>query len=101
MKNNQQLSKTEHWEMLIKNWSSSSKSMRKWCLENSIPINTFRYWRDKFSSQELDKTAFVEILEEQSIGIEIRYQGFEIHISKEFNEQALVRCLSAMRRGLC
>lgn len=101
MKNNQQISKTEHWKVTVNNWASSGKSMRKWCLENSIPMNTFRYWKEKFSPQKLDKTAFVEIPEEQSIGIEIRYKGFEIHVGQEFNEQALVRCLTAMKRGLC
>lgn len=102
MKNDQrQLSKTEHWKELINNWTSSGKSIRKWCLENSIPINTFRYWQNKFSLQTLDKKSFVEIVEEKSIPLVIRCKDFEILLDREFDEQVLFRCLATMRSALC
>lgn len=102
MKNNQeQLSKTEHWKSLVSNWTSSGKSIRKWCLENSIPINTFRYWQNKFSSQKLEAKAFLEIVEEKRASMVIRCNGFEILIDKEFDEQTLYRCLRMMRSALC
>jgi hypothetical protein len=101
VKNSQQLSKQEHWKTLVDNWSSSGKSIRKWCLENSIPINTFRYWKDKFFSQKLDQKAFLEIVEEKSTNIVIRCKNFEIHIDKNFDEEMLGRCLMSMRSSLC
>lgn len=102
MKNQQQqLSKTEHWKDLINNWASSGKSVRKWCLENSIPMNTFRYWQNKFSLQTLDEKSFVEIVEEKSIPLVIRCKNFEILVDREFDEEALLRCLQAMRSALC
>ena len=96
MKNQQSL-KTEHWKALLDDWSSSGKSMRKWCLENSIPVNTLRYWRDKFTPQKPTQKDFLEIVEEKSTAIVIRCNNFEIHLEKGFDEQVLFRCLEVMR----
>ncbi len=101
MKNNQNLSKNQRWEVCISTWKASGKSARQWCKERSISPSTFRYWQDKFSPEKLDPIAFVEIPQEQSAGIKIQCQEFEIHVDKEFDQETLSRCLRAIRGCLC
>lgn len=101
MKSNQDLSKSRHWEICVSTWKASGKSALQWCKERGISPNTFRYWKDKFYPKKLDPTAFIEIPSEQSTDIEIRCQGFEIHVGKEFDQATLSRCLKAIRSCLC
>ena len=101
MKSNQDLSRSQRWEVCISTWKASGKSVRQWCKEHSISPNTFKYWKDKLYPEKLDPTAFTEIPSEQSTGIEIRFQGFEIHVGKEFDQTTLSRCLKAIRSCLC
>ena len=65
MKNQERFLNTEKWKAYFDDWKSSGLSVRKWCLQHSIAINTFRYWIDKFSEQKLKKTDFQEILEKK------------------------------------
>ena len=99
MISNPKPSREQRWEVLFKEWQSSGKTMSSWCKEQSIPHNTFRYWRDKFSPPKIDKKAFIEIVdtEEKSPEITIRYKDFEIQIHEKFDEKILSRCLAVMR----
>ena len=102
MKISPNLSKMEHWKLCVTEWMASNKSVRQWCIENSIPQSTFIYWKDKLSIESLNKESFVEILEEEkSTGVAIHCKGFEIYISKEFDEQTLSRCLKLIRSSSC
>jgi hypothetical protein len=101
MKSNQDFSKNQRWEACVSTWKASGKSARQWCKEHNISPSTFQYWQDKLSSKKLDPTAFIEISAEQSTGVEIRCQGFEIHVGKEFDQTTLSRCLKAIRSSLC
>jgi hypothetical protein len=101
MTSTRHLSRENHWKVLFEEWKSSGKTVRNWCGERSIPLNTFRYWKDKFSPQKLDKEVFIEITEEKSLGITIRCKDFEIQIDEKFDEKTLSRCLAVMRGSLC
>lgn len=101
MKNQERFLNTEKWKAYFDDWKSSGLSVRKWCLQHSIAINTFRYWIDKFSEQKLKKTDFQEILEKKSTNLIIRCQSFEIHVDENFDEETLCRCLSAVKRVSC
>ena len=101
MKITQKNSKTERWKLCIAAWKVSNKNVRQWCIEHSIPKSTFIYWKDKFSKESLNKEGFVEILEEQPTRIEVRCNGFEIHVGKEFDEHTLSRCLKLIRSCSC
>ena len=101
MSHRQNLLKHDQWKALVKDWESSGKSANAWCQERSISINTFRYWKNKFFSQKIDKKAFTEITEEEFPGITIRYNGFEMDLHEKFDEKALSRCLAVMRSSLC
>ena len=60
------------WAKMLQEWVDSGLSGAKWCRENNIPINAFRYWKDKFKEDGLfqtsvkpisivDENAFVEL----------------------------------------
>lgn len=96
------LSKSQEWKNQIDAWKSSGKSTRHWCKERGISPSTFKYWQNKILPAKLDPKAFFEIPSEQhSLGIEIRYQGFEIHVGKEFDQTTLSRCLKTIRSLSC
>ena len=101
MTSNYRLSKEKHWKVLFEEWKSSGKTTSDWCRDRSIPQNTFRYWKDKFAPQKLEKHSFIEIAEEKSLGITIRCKDFEIQLHEQFDEKTLSRCLSVMRGSLC
>ena len=101
MPSKQNSSNRELWESRIATWKASGKSIRGWCLQYAISPSSFTYWKFKLFPKKLNKSAFVEILEEESTGIEVRYKGFEIHIGKEFDEQNLSRCLKVIRSFSC
>lgn len=103
MISNPQPSKELHWENLFKEWKSSGKTVGSWCKERSIPQNTFRYWKDKFSPPKIDKKAFIEVIdvEEKTLGLTILYKDFEIQIHKKFDDKTLSRCLAVIRGVRC
>jgi hypothetical protein len=39
----------------IKTWLGSNKSIRQYCLENKLPYEGFRHWRDKLAPETKQK----------------------------------------------
>jgi transposase-like protein len=101
MSSNQNASNRELWESRVAEWKTSGKSMSEWCSDHSIPPSSFSYWKLKFSSEKLNRNAFVEISEEKPTGIEIRCKGCEIYVEKDFDEQTLSRCLKIIGGFSC
>ena len=101
MSGKQNSSKSESRESRVAAWRAGGKSIREWSSEHAISASAFTYWKLKFSLGELNKNAFVEILQNESTGIEIRFKGLEIHIGKEFDEKTLSRCLKVIRGSSC
>lgn len=97
MESSQRLLKSKEWEAQITTWKASGLSVTEWCKKENIPRNTFRYWLNKASPKTLDPRAFVEIPDEPPAGIEIHYQGFQVHLNKRFDAELLMRCLKTLR----
>lgn len=93
----------QEWRDRVESWRSSNKSAAKWCRENNVDYDKFIYWKGRFLPNNISKstrTGFLEIPEEKTsgAGITIEYQGFHIHLSKQFDQSVLQALLSSMRR---
>ena len=101
MKNHQQSSKSHYQKACVDKWKSSGKNASQWCQEHNIPKSTFQDWKNKFYNQKIEKSSFVEIPKEPSIGIVIKYKGVAVYLDKNFDEQILHRCLKTIKRISC
>lgn len=95
------------WNTRLESWSESGLSGASWCRQNNINYQVFTYWRKKLKgqTQETESTQppshnpFVELLDSAkgSTGIEISYKGVNLHLSKDFDEGTLQRCIQVLR----
>jgi hypothetical protein len=93
----------EQWHQIIQDWLLSKKSALQWCRENAIPYQSFCNWRKKYLEHPPLDT-FVEVTsnhENSHAGIELCCNDVWIHLSKDFDDDALARCLSTLRRLPC
>lgn len=100
----------QQWTSRVNQWKQSNKSARAWCRENKIVYNTFMGWVHRLNQEDKDtknlsaksSELFIELKETPGLsGITLEYQEIKIHLSSEFNEGALKRCLSVLRGARC
>lgn len=106
-----QKSTRQEWVRRITQWQQSGKSARAWCQENKVTYITFLGWRNRLQLKSsplphptsLSPSQFIELKEKPSIssGVSIECSGVLIHLSAEFNDLTLKKCLHALRRGTC
>ena len=48
--------KEQLWYARFLEYTDSGMSQRRWCLENQLPVSTFRYWYNKFTSRQVNGT---------------------------------------------
>lgn len=82
----------ENWYKIIKKWKDSGLNQNKFCEENRIKINTFRYWKYRFKKEE----TFVELpvirkTEMNSIEIYLEEKKATIKIRDSFDDNTLSR----------
>jgi len=90
------------WEEKVRQQRESGLSITRWCRQNQIHPNTFRYWKDRLSPKSpLTRSCFTELSTSLGTGIYIEYRGVRIHIDKCFDPATLKNCLSALRGIQC
>ena len=50
--------KRQEWKELIEQQSQGGLSVRRWCLENQIRLNSSQYWKSKLQSHPLERSSF-------------------------------------------
>lgn len=91
----------KQWRQEIEAWKASGQNAMQWCREKHLQYKTFLYWKKRFSEPCFSKTSFIEIPDEKSIGIEIRFRDLRIHLNKHFDERVLKQCLSVLLEMKC
>lgn len=90
------------WKENILNQRNSNLSIVSWCSQSGIAVHIFYYWQKKlFPKAPLNRAAFAEIAqgkEAMKTGVVLEYQGFNIHLSQEFDSSVLKRCLEVLRK---
>jgi hypothetical protein len=86
------------WKKHIVCWQSSGKSAKAWCEENNVVYVSFITWKNRLykSSVTSEKTAtFIELKksETECAGIKIQCKNSTLILSKDFDQQTLLRCL--------
>jgi len=83
------------WEVKVRQWIMSEKSITAWCQEHSIPEHRFYYWRKKLQAASpqvsKDSSLFVQLVDgtEEISGVELKIQQFTISLSRKFDSITL------------
>jgi len=87
--------KKEEWQHHLGLWNESGLSANRYCIENGINKNLFRYWIDKDKGKLKIKKNFVKLNLQKSSSvnesknISLKYGSFEIKIPTAFNKSDL------------
>lgn len=95
---NKNMTKSEIWGSRLSEQSTSGKSQVKYCTENGIAINTFRYWKRRMTLKPAP--AFVKmrgIGRQECKAVIIRTGGVRIILQPEVPEHLVNTLLSALR----
>lgn len=104
----------ELWRERLYVWKASGNSIAKWCRDNEVSYVRFFYWKNRlFQEQELvlippkPLHPFIELTESPQSeskplfsagsGISLLFQEIQIHLSKEFDGEVLLRCLNTLK----
>lgn len=94
--------KQPKWEEILLKQHESGLSANRWCIENSISVHTFHYWRKKLlPKNDLTRSCFTELVEENEAGVTIEYQGFSVLLNRQFDPSTLKRCLETLKEIKC
>jgi len=94
--------KREEWLRHLKTWKGSGLSANRYCLENNINKNSFRYWIDRDRGKIKTKKNFVKlnlqkpVLVNEGKNISLKYRSFEIEIPTAFKKQDLENLLEVL-----
>jgi hypothetical protein len=89
------------WQQRILAWKASGKTARSWCQEHGVQLGSFYQWRKRLNPKIVTTDAFIEIEEKKNSAIAIEYHGFRIHLTENFDEDALLRCCITLRNLPC
>jgi len=104
----------ELWHERLYAWKVSGNNIAKWCRDNEVSYVRFFYWKNRFTpEQELVlippklSPPFIELTESPqsestplisaNSGISLSFQKMHIHLSKDFDRDALVKCLNTLK----
>jgi len=105
-----QLSETAQvWKERIQEWQASGKTLAQWVKENNFVYSQCIYWKVRFLGSENKKNSshvprgFLELKDEKQTGsgIIIEAAGTRIHLSTDFDQSTLLRCLALLKGGAC
>lgn len=102
------------WRERFCAWKASGNNIAKWCRDNEVSYVRFFYWKNRlFQEQELALSStrllppFVELTESPqpestplfsaNSGISLSFQEMQIHLSNNFDREALLRCLNTLK----
>jgi len=97
------------WQERIHQWQLTGMPLTKWSRENNFKYSKCLYWKLRLlGSGTAEKSkyvpnGFVEIEEDKNAesGIFIEKGKMRIHLSKDFDQTTLLRCLSILEGGAC
>lgn len=90
------------WSEKVRRQAASGKSAATWCKEHSIAYQSFIYWRKRLSPsspslEPLNRSSFLELPQsEPKTWMEISVPGVKLAISKDFDREALLRCMQML-----
>ena len=93
----------EQWLRHLETWKSSGQSANRYCIENDINKNSFRYWIDRDKGKLKKKKSFVKLNiprpspVKESTEISIKYKSYEIIIPSAFDKSVLNRLLDILQ----
>jgi len=83
--------KKEEWLLHLELWKESDLSANRYCIENDLNKNSFRYWIDRDRGKIKTKKSFVKLNIEKPLSINesksfsLKYGSYEIKIPTVFN----------------
>jgi hypothetical protein len=92
------------WKERIQLYEASNHegSIAGWCRSQQISYDSFLYWKSKFGSKASRQGSFKELFNPNSIaGLTIECHSVKIHLSHNFDEATLVKCLKILKGNLC
>lgn len=94
--------KKEEWLLHLELWKESGLSANRYCIENDLNKNSFRYWIDRDRGKIKTKKSFVKLNIEKSLSvnesqsISLKYGSYEIKIPTSFNKLDLEKLLEVL-----
>jgi len=94
--------KKEEWLLHLELWKESGLAANRYCIENGINKNSFRYWIDRDRRKIKTKKCFVKLDVKkplsviESKNISLKYGSFEIKIPTAFNKSDLGSLLEVL-----
>lgn len=93
------------WKEQVRLYEASHHqgSLASWCKKQQISCDSFRYWRNKFGSKiSKPHSSFTELLSPASkTGVTIECHSVQIHLTHDFDQTTLLKCLKILRGNLC
>ena len=95
------------WKDRIQEWQASGKSLAQWSRENHLVYSQSIYWKMRLLGSQNKKHSspkgFLELKDEDQTdaGIIIEAAGTRIHLSTDFDQPTLLRCLSILKGDAC
>ena len=87
----------------MESWKSSGLSASRYCIENGINKNSFRYWIDRDKGKVKTKKSLVklnipqQVTVNESTKISLRYGLYELSIPTGFDTEGLNRILDVLQ----
>lgn len=94
--------KKKEWLLHLELWKESGLSANKYCIENNLNKNSFRYWIDRDRGKLKVKKSFVKLSVQKPLSvscknnISLRYGSYEIQIPTAFNKGDLESLLEVL-----
>ena len=94
--------KKEEWLLHLELWKESGLSANRYCYENNINKNSFRYWIDRDRGKIKTKKSFVKLKVNKTLSetgnnnILLKYGSYEIKIPTAFNKPDLESLLEVL-----
>lgn len=95
--------KREVWLRHLESWKSSGLSASRYCIENGINKNSFRYWIDRDKGKIKTKKSLVKLNIPQQLpvsesnNISLKYGSYELSIPTGFDKAGLNRILDVLQ----
>jgi len=94
--------KKEEWLLHLELWKESGLSANRYCIENNLNKNSFRYWIDRDRGKIKVKKSFVKLSVQKPLSvtcknnISLKYGSYEIQIPPAFNKKDLESLLEVL-----
>ena len=97
----------DEWREIVNSCKASGLSVKKWCTENNVNGNTYKYWNSKLNKSDANKIQQTEVkipvtegkivqpLKQNSFTI--CFKDFSVKIEKDFDRDTLAELLSVLR----